>query len=270
MNRSDLQALARDLPEAREELNRLAQLMGNQSNARIAVFGKYNHGKSTLLNALVGREIFKASDRRETRANKEFTHNGVVWIDTPGLDADVHGEDDRRARQGAFELADYLFLVHNISTGELDRYELDLYKGMLARSREHKTRIMLVLTQIDQLSREDSEKVIQRVRGQLPGITVIPVSAVRYQRGISEGREKFVELSGMSDLLALTEKLKRGLQTSRRQEMTDLRGEVRRQLQQQIDRLQATLKQREEQKYQRRCRFASAIEQTLNKIAAYG
>ncbi|MBO9492951.1 hypothetical protein J7438_02440 [Thalassotalea sp. G20_0] len=38
MNRSDLQALARDLPEAREELNRLAQLMDQQRNARIAVF----------------------------------------------------------------------------------------------------------------------------------------------------------------------------------------------------------------------------------------
>ena len=31
MDRADFQALARDLPEAREELNCLAQLMGNQS-----------------------------------------------------------------------------------------------------------------------------------------------------------------------------------------------------------------------------------------------
>lgn len=270
MNRSDLQALARDLPEAREELNRLAQLMGQQSNARIAVFGKYNHGKSTLLNALVGREIFKASDRRETRANKEFSHNGVVWIDTPGLDADVRGEDDRLARQGAFELADYLFLVHNIRAGELDRYELDLYRGMMARSMDHRTRMFLVLTQIDQLNQEDGYRVFQRVQAQLPGITVIPVSALRYQRGIHEGKEKFVELSGMLGLLGLTEQLRRGLQTSRQQEITHLRGEVRRQLQERIHRLKATLAQREEQKHERRRRFASAVEQTLNTIAAYG
>ena len=270
MNRSDFQALAGVLPEAREELSRLAQLMGNQSNARIAVFGKYNHGKSTLLNALVGREIFKASDRRETRANHEFTQGGVVWIDTPGLDADVRGEDDRLARQGAFELADYLFLVHNIRAGELDRYELDLYRGMMARSMDHRSRMFLVLTQIDQLNQEDGYRVFQRVQAQLPGITVIPVSALRYQRGIHEGKEKFVELSGMSDLLGLAEQLKRGLQNSRQQEMTYLRGEVRRQLQQRINRLEAKLAQREKQRYEHRCRFVSAVEQTLNKIAAYG
>ncbi|MBO9492952.1 hypothetical protein J7438_02445 [Thalassotalea sp. G20_0] len=218
----------------------------------------------------MGREVFKASDRCESRANQEFSRDGVVWIDTPGLDEDVRGEDDRLARQGAFELADYLFLVHNIRAGELDRYELDLYRGMMARSWDHKSRMFLVLTKIDQLNQEDGYRVFQRVQAQLPGITVVPVSALRYQRGIYEGKEKFVELSGMSDLLALTEQLKRGLQSSRQQEIAHLRGEVRRQLQQRINRLEANLAQREEQRYERRCRFVSAVDQTLNTVAAYG
>ena len=40
MDRADFQALARDLPEAREELNCLAQLMGNQSNLQREIRGQ--------------------------------------------------------------------------------------------------------------------------------------------------------------------------------------------------------------------------------------
>ena len=130
-------------------------------------------------------------------------------IDTPGLDADIRGKDDRLARLGADELADYLFLVHNIKTGELDRSELDLYQKMMARYPDSKNRMVLVLTQIDQLSPAEGERVNQIIQAQLPGITVIPVSALRYQRGIAEGREKFIELSGITRLLARTKQLKK-------------------------------------------------------------
>ena len=40
MDRADFQALARDLPEARKELNCLAQLMGNQSNLQREIRGQ--------------------------------------------------------------------------------------------------------------------------------------------------------------------------------------------------------------------------------------
>lgn len=268
MNRRDIEGLANLLPEARQEIRRLEQLMSQGREARIAVFGKYNHGKSTLLNALVGKEVFKASDRRETRENQEFAHRGVVWIDTPGLDADVNGADDRRARQGAFELADYLLLVHNIKTGELDRYELDLYRRMVEQHQSK--RVFLVLSQIDQLQPDEGDRVYQRIKRQLPDITVIQVSALRYQRGIHERRERFVELSGMPDLLALTGQLKSGLQASRQREQTDLQSKIGRRLQQRIGELQTGLAQRREEREQRRQKFASAVDQALNKTAAYG
>ena len=270
MNRHDFQALASELPEAREALNRLSQLTNPQARTRIAVFGKYNHGKSTLLNALVGREIFKASDRRETQANQEFSHNGVLWIDTPGLDADIRGKDDRLARLGADELADYLFLVHNIKTGELDRSELDLYQKMMARYPDSKNRMVLVLTQIDQLSPAEGERVNQIIQAQLPGITVIPVSALRYQRGIAEGREKFIELSGITRLLARTKQLKKDLKASRQREVKHLRSRVKKQFQQRLQRRRENLAEREDRQHENRCGFVSALDRTLNNIAKFG
>ena len=270
MSPSDITALSREIPEAREALNRLSEIIKSQYHARIVVHGKYNHGKSTLLNTLVGKNIFKASDRRETRSNQEYTHNGYLWIDTPGLDADPRGEDDRLARQSAFKLADYLFLVHNVKAGELDRYELDLYRKMLERSPDNNHRMVLVLTQIDQLSLKECEQVRQRIQKQLPGITVIPVSAVRYQRGIAEGKEKFIALSGMNDLFALTGRLAQDLDASRQKEKRYLNGKVKQLLQQRHAMLEKNMVQREAQFLKERCVFVSSLDQTLNKIAAFG
>ena len=109
MNRHDFQALASELPEAREALNRLSQLTNPQARTRIAVFGKYNHGKSTLLNALVGLEIFKASDRRETQANQEFSTQWRTLDRHPrGWTPISVAKTTALARLGADELADYL------------------------------------------------------------------------------------------------------------------------------------------------------------------
>jgi hypothetical protein len=40
---------------------------------------------------------FSVADRRETVALAECLHEGVCWLDAPGLDADVHTEDDDHA-----------------------------------------------------------------------------------------------------------------------------------------------------------------------------
>src|SRR5690554_1073232 len=118
------------LPSSRANLRRLSKLISSSDIPRIAVFGKYNHGKSTLLNALIGREVFKVADKRETLTVSELIHEGVAWIDTPGLDADVQGDDDKLAKGAAMELADILCLVHNVKTGELDNSELKIYKQL--------------------------------------------------------------------------------------------------------------------------------------------
>jgi GTPase Era involved in 16S rRNA processing len=56
---------------------------GNLKEPRIAVFGKFNHGKSTLLNTLTGEDIFKVADIRETTKISEHLHNGIIWVDIP-------------------------------------------------------------------------------------------------------------------------------------------------------------------------------------------
>ena len=50
----DLPRFAKLVPALEQEAKRLQVILDSSENVQIAVFGKYNHGKSTLLNALIG------------------------------------------------------------------------------------------------------------------------------------------------------------------------------------------------------------------------
>lgn len=212
---SELEAV---LPSSKANLRRISTLMGAGEEPKIAVFGKYNHGKSTLLNALIGKEIFKVADKRETVSVGEFSHEGVTWIDTPGLDADVHGEDDRRAMTAALESADILCLVHNVKAGELDRHEMQIYRQLMRQDSNYRSKLVLVLTQIDQVTPEDLEQVANKIDSQLPDLKMANVSAVRYARGIHEDKSGFVKASGMLEFLDYLNSLKSEVVSLRRKE----------------------------------------------------
>ena len=104
----------------------------------------------------------------------------------------------------------------------------------------------------------------------MPGITVIPVSALRYQRGIAEGREKFIELSGITRLLARTKQLKKDLKASRQREVKHLRSSVKKQFQQRLQWRMENLAEREDRQRENSCGFVSALDRTLNNIAKFG
>lgn len=54
------------LPDHAAEISRLQYLLADARLPVVSVIGKYNHGKNSLLNALVAREQFAVSDARET------------------------------------------------------------------------------------------------------------------------------------------------------------------------------------------------------------
>ena len=89
----------------------------------IAAIGEYNVGKSSLLNALIGEDIYSVADRRETRQLARHIADGICRLDNSGLDADMATEDDRRAHR-ARNQADVLLFLHNVSNGELSPNQL--------------------------------------------------------------------------------------------------------------------------------------------------
>ena len=56
--------------------------------------GQMNHGKSSLFNSILDKNVFKVADVRETKANQTESYMKDVYvIDTPGLGANKQDND---------------------------------------------------------------------------------------------------------------------------------------------------------------------------------
>ena len=94
--------------------------------------GSMNHGKSSLFNSLLDKNVFAENDVRETLVSKDEPWiEGVYLIDTPGLNAE---ETDDVEAYKAYKRANMIVFVHTLKTGELKRNELNainIIKGVL-------------------------------------------------------------------------------------------------------------------------------------------
>jgi GTP-binding protein Era len=119
----------------------------------VALIGRPNAGKSTLLNRLVGQKIAAVSDKPQTtrfRIQGIITRpeGQVVFVDTPGVHQPGY-ELNRRMMasvQEALMGVDLVCLIRDasVSTGNGDRFVLDLVK------RSEKPALLL-LNKIDKL-----------------------------------------------------------------------------------------------------------------------
>lgn len=198
----DLNRFDAVVPTCGSALRRLNHLLRTGDGPPcIVVLGKYNHGKSTLLNAFVGADHFMVADKRETVAVSEYEHDGVVWVDTPGLDVDPTETDDPKAYKAAYEIADFLLLVHRVTEGDLDKYEIKAFCDLAKQAKYYRQKMVLVLTQIDQAEEPDVAATEEKCRTLLhkhdvTELDIMSVSARRYRD------PRLRRKSGMDDLIS--------------------------------------------------------------------
>lgn len=191
--------VAERFPSQRDTARRLTRVI-EDSPPTVAVLGKYNHGKSSLLNVLIGEPCFAVSDKRETRKNQIAKRAGLCWIDTPGLDADSAGEDDRKAIEAATRDADLRLFVHAIDQGELDRGEAQLIAQLEREQAEAGRAFLLVLTRVDKIPSGDRDTVVGAIRRQSPQAKVVAVSAHAWTRGRDESKPSLQTLGNIPTL----------------------------------------------------------------------
>jgi len=121
----------------------------------VAVVGRPNAGKSTLVNALVGTKVAIVSDKPQTTRRRLLgirtdAEGQIVFVDTPGLHKPLHrlnkammGEALEALREENIRL---LVVDVSVPSGGGDRFALDL----LARAEGPR---IAVLNKIDQVSR---------------------------------------------------------------------------------------------------------------------
>lgn len=129
-----------------------AILKPDDGKFRIVNAGMMNPGKSTLLNALIGRpEVFKTADVRETTEVKSVDWGSdVILSDTPGFSSAII-EDDSVALS-ALRSADLILFVHNIATGGINKAELDILVELkeIIGEAEFASRVLLLNTRSDE------------------------------------------------------------------------------------------------------------------------
>lgn len=181
VERLDLSARERSGLEA--ELHSLEKMLDklDRQVIHIAVFGMVGRGKSSLLNALLGQEIFETGPihgvtQTVQSAEWSVTREAVVgsandlWrvslpgagnscielIDTPGID-EIDGESrEALARQLAKQADLILFVV----AGDITKVEFEA----LSELRQASKPILLVFNKIDQYPQADRQAIYEKIR----------------------------------------------------------------------------------------------------------
>ncbi|EIJ73199.1 hypothetical protein E5Q53_00315 [Haemophilus parahaemolyticus] len=266
-SKKETQAFINQFPNYREKIERYIHLTSTSDKPCVAVFGKYNHGKSTLLNALINQNnYFKASDKRETQVNKVFLDqkNNLAWLDTPGLGADVHGIDDFEANKGVFVSADIVLIIHTLKAGELDKEEVEHIKRLLNTSKNDNK--LLVLTQIDETNAEQQVQAVKRIREQVPLFEPILVSAKRYLTGIEKQQPQLMERSGIPELNQKILGLTKTVQKQRETEINKLKTELDGLLNNRISEINSEISLIKNERKAKRQAFSHQLDQILKSI----
>ncbi len=123
----------------------------------VAVMGKPNVGKSTLINHFVGRKVSIVSPRPQTTRRRilgiaNLPNAQIVFVDTPGIHKPKHklGEQMVEAALGALPDADLILFVCDVSRppNDEDRQIAEIL------NREARAPIVLVLNKMDRLPPE--------------------------------------------------------------------------------------------------------------------
>ena len=112
----------------------------------VVVCGLLKAGKSSLLNSLMDRDgCFAEGITRKTTRNQEETWNGMLVIDTPGIDAN---RQDTEEAMKAYRDADLLLFVHSADS-ELTRQDMDLLGSLRDEHGDLAGRLIAVLANRD-------------------------------------------------------------------------------------------------------------------------
>jgi len=165
--------------------------MGSYKSGFIAIIGRSNVGKSTLMNEIIGNKVAIVSDRPQTTRNQIkgiFTTSDyqMVFMDTPGLHLPKTklGKFMLQAVTDSLEEVDAVIVVVDASEyiGAGDMAAIDKLENI-------NTPAVLVLNKIDLIEKNELLAIIDRFKDNSHINNIIPVSALT-----GDGIEELVDV----------------------------------------------------------------------------
>ncbi len=147
----------------------------------VAIVGRPNAGKSTLLNRLVGQKIAIVTSKPQTTRNRiqgilTRPEGQIVFIDTPGL----HEAKSALGRQmmqevaAALEGIDILLLMVDASSALPQADEL-----LLERAKRFRGKTILALNKVDRVPKPKLLPLIDAFQKAFPFSAIVPISALK-------------------------------------------------------------------------------------------
>jgi len=147
----------------------------------VAIIGRPNVGKSTLLNSIIGQKIAIMSDKPQTTRNQirgVYTSDQVqaVFVDTPGIHKPKHklGQYMVEAALGTLKEVDLILYVVDVTMefGTGEEYIINQLKQV-------KTPVILVLNKIDLIKKEKLLELIAFYSSRYEFAEIVPISAAQ-------------------------------------------------------------------------------------------
>ena len=146
---------------------------------QVALIGKPNTGKSTLMNALVGEKLSITAHRPQTTRHrilgiKTTGDYQCIFVDTPGIHDSRQKAIHRYMNRAATSIFDDVDLICVLI--EVGRFNRDDRK-ILRRVGEFSS-LLVVLNKIDQVPRDACLPAMQAISEHAPNAEIVPVSAL--------------------------------------------------------------------------------------------
>lgn len=158
----------------------MTETNASKSSGYIAIIGKPNVGKSTLMNYILGKKISITSRKPQTTRHrilgiKTTETTQVVYVDTPGLHRGYKREMNRvmnRVAKSVFDEVDaILFLTDALSFDQEDRAVLQQLKSV-------EIPVILVINKVDELKNKlEILPFIENLSKEYDFLTIMPISA---------------------------------------------------------------------------------------------
>jgi GTP-binding protein Era len=147
----------------------------------VALIGRPNTGKSTLLNALLGQKLAIVSDKPQTTrisilGIKTTDKGQTIFIDNPGIHKPLHTLNKRMMNfvYSSLETSDVVCLLVDATEkfGHGDEYVLEILRRV-------KTPVFLLINKVDIVRKDTVLPIIGRYNELFPFREIIPISALK-------------------------------------------------------------------------------------------
>lgn len=186
-------------PNAIASIRELSRAKKARAGASIMVYGVYNAGKSTLINALLGQELAAVADVPETACVQGYRWGDFEVLDTPGIDAPLEHEEITREQLVQSDVV--IFVVNPLGVVEEEK-TLDVLLELVLAGKM----IFLVLNCKNRFDPIDLERVKDELRQRiqlkagnqrvLDHIPIVEVNARSALKAKLENKQNLLNSSG--------------------------------------------------------------------------